>query len=118
MSGPRLAKDETAGWWRLSWGRAGRTKVVQVSSAADLERHVLALRARGHVLRERVALHTCSVCQRQAPWGPTWTWYGSVADMDVGILVPKLCSDDCRSRARDAKIVPRNARIMDGGADA
>jgi len=113
MTVPVLEPDEAAGWWRLSWGRIGRSKLVKVSTAVQLEGHVRALRARGPVLRERPRLHTCSACQQQSPWGPTWTWYGSYLQLDEGVNVPRLCSDACRRKAKQMKLVPRNARLIE-----
>lgn len=41
------------------------------------------------------ALHACSVCGKTCPWGPTWTWYGSITELEGGKDVPKFCSAAC-----------------------
>lgn len=43
-----------------------------------------------------VPLHTCTACGRTATWGPTWSWYGSMADADEGRPLVKACCDECR----------------------
>jgi len=43
-------------------------------------------------------LHTCSVCGTEGPWGPEWQWFGSLADIEDGRPVVKVCSKKCKTR--------------------
>ena len=46
-----------------------------------------------------VRLHTCSVCGTRDRWSKSWSWHGSVEEMDDDAPVLKFCSDKCRSVA-------------------
>lgn len=71
-----------------------------------------------------MADHTCTVCQKTAPWDEGWMWYGSYNDIDGGDprmkwkrLKPivKTCSDVCRTRAVENNLVPAGAKYLDDG---
>ena len=40
-------------------------------------------------------LYQCSACGKENIWGPTWSWYGSLADLEYGRPTLKFCSDTC-----------------------
>lgn len=42
--------------------------------------------------------HTCTVCATTGEWGPSWSWFGSLIDVDNGRNVPKFCGDVCRDQ--------------------
>jgi hypothetical protein len=42
-------------------------------------------------------LHTCSICGKTDIWGPSWSWFGSLMDLDNGEIV-KFCGPECFSR--------------------
>ena len=50
--------------------------------------------------------HICDGCGREDVWGSTWTWYGSVLDLDGGAQIVKACSATCMEPAR-SKYTPR-----------
>ena len=54
-------------------------------------------------------LHACCMCDTLAPWGATWSWYGSVEEEDEGKPVAKFCSAPCKARAgpRAGKVTRR-----------
>lgn len=41
-------------------------------------------------------IHVCTNCGRADAWGPTWSWYGSLAALDAGRRVVKACCEACR----------------------
>jgi hypothetical protein len=48
---------------------------------------------------------TCDVCRKSAPWGETWSWYGSYrAAEDCGHIVV-TCSRSCRDSAKGKRLV-------------
>jgi len=47
-------------------------------------------------------IHTCSACGTQDVWGPTWSWYGSIRDLDDGAPIFKACSTACAARRDEA----------------
>jgi hypothetical protein len=51
-----------------------------------------------HPFRTGGKLHTCSVCGKVEQWGPSWSWYGSWADIDNGRKVAKYCSPECQDK--------------------
>ena len=40
-------------------------------------------------------LHTCVVCQKTDVWSDTWSWFGSIKNLDDGDVKIKVCSQDC-----------------------
>ena len=40
-----------------------------------------------------LTLHTCAMCQRTAPWGPSWSW--RFTRKHRGQDEVTVCSDDC-----------------------
>lgn len=40
-------------------------------------------------------VHKCTVCGKEDIWGPTWSWYGSYADLEEGRVALRFCSDAC-----------------------
>lgn len=47
-----------------------------------------------------MAVYTCTVCGKRAPWGDSWSRYSSVAlDETCPRAVPAMCSDECRTVA-------------------
>lgn len=57
--------------------------------------------------------HTCSVCQKVEPWGPTWGWYGSIQNLDDDKPIVKACSEGCFKEAKAMKLIPMNTQILD-----
>lgn len=56
-------------------------------------------------LRAVARIWTCDVCRKSAPWGPTWSWYGSWrAAENCGHIVTS-CSDTCRDSAKGKRLV-------------
>lgn len=52
-------------------------------------------------------VHKCSVCGRRAgSWGPGWRWYGSMAQLDEGKPIVKMCSKQCAAQAKDNGLIP------------
>jgi hypothetical protein len=62
--------------------------------------------------------HQCAACHVVAPWGPSWSWYGSVADLEGSTIrnikpkpIIKTCSEQCRANAKRLGLIPRNASM-------
>lgn len=109
----------TTHWYRVTIRRrAGRglsrTPEHVLIEAADAE----ALQAQLAEIRGRVdgwhlaKPHTCSACQRTAPWDDGWGWYGSYADLDAGTTIVKTCSPACFTEAKRTGLMPRNAETI------
>ncbi len=88
--------------------RESETILVYASDEAELQEIIRAFPGRVDWW-ERAKLHECSACWMRAPWGPSWGWYGSYAEMEDGKPVVKLCSDACWSDAKRRGIIPPNA---------
>jgi len=48
------------------------------------------------LLPSGVQVHICAHCGHVDAWGPTWSWYGSLEDLERGARVVKACCDECR----------------------
>lgn len=46
--------------------------------------------------------HTCDVCGKQDVWSPSWSWFGSINDLESGRPIVKMCSDACAAAVRKA----------------
>lgn len=46
-------------------------------------------------------LHCCCICGKLEPWGPTWTVYCSIKELDDEAPIPKFCSRKCRNKGGD-----------------
>ena len=56
-------------------------------------------------MKER-RIHTCSICGAEGVWTDSWSWYGSIADIEGTYRgykmvkgprpVTKFCSDKCK----------------------
>lgn len=44
---------------------------------------------------EPKALHTCVICNKTDVWSDSWSWYGSLKDLDDGDVKIKVCSEAC-----------------------
>src|SRR5689334_16853117 len=42
-------------------------------------------------------LHCCCICGACEIWSATWSYYGSVKQLDDGEVLPKFCSNKCRA---------------------
>ena len=83
---------------------------------ADLRAEERAYQEAGYDWPPSGKLATCDVCGKQEVWGPPWSIYGSIRDIEGKIrgykyLAPPqpekmvtCCSDDCREQARAAPI--------------
>lgn len=41
-------------------------------------------------------IHCCCICGLDAIWSGSWSYYGSLKQLDDGEVLPKFCSDACR----------------------
>jgi hypothetical protein len=112
MCDPQQRADPAAGWYRLEWGRPTKTKLVHVASATELDEERARIKTPFPVVLSRPALHTCSACQKVAPWDEYWAWHGSYAEVEDGKPVPKFCSDPCFAAGKRLGLVPRNAKRL------
>jgi endogenous inhibitor of DNA gyrase (YacG/DUF329 family) len=62
--------------------------------------------------RDLVALHKCTTCGGESPWGPSWKWFGSYRDLDNDEPIMKFCSDSCAEVAVGRGFIPKNAPKM------
>ncbi len=46
--------------------------------------------------------YNCAICGRRGKWGPSWSWYGSIADLEDngGKAITIVCSDECKAKWR------------------
>lgn len=42
-------------------------------------------------------LHCCCICGRLDTWGTSWSYFGSLKDLDDGAPVAKFCSEVCKA---------------------
>lgn len=47
-----------------------------------------------------IAVHQCSTCGKREEWGDTWSWFGSIADIENSRSVLKFCSAACAKAAK------------------
>lgn len=85
----------------IAKGTRPDTSLDDIDQAIESEWKMLELLGQA---KRGVRLHTCSVCGKAEPWGPTWSWYGSLMDCDNGDVV-KYCGPDCFNK-RKAKHKP------------
>lgn len=61
-------------------------------------------------------LHCCCICGRLDVWGPDWTTFCSLKEIDDGTPIPKFCSKACRmkgGRAAGAVTIEMKIRARD-----
>lgn len=59
--------------------------------------------------------HVCCVCETGSnEWGKNWNWYGSYKQTDQDKPIMKMCSAGCRAKAKRQRMIPSNARNIDG----
>jgi hypothetical protein len=98
-------------WYRLHLKRK-RERVVAVRTQQEL-RAVIAELGDRYIGAERVQVHECAICRTKVPWGPSWRWYGSLAQWDAGEPIVKLCGAACQAEAIQRGLVPANAPAAD-----
>lgn len=94
-------------WFRLHLHRRGE-RVVKVRDLVELQAEIAKLGPR-FVGSEAMRVHQCAACETRGPWTAGWGWYGTIADMDDGQPIVKMCSDACFAAAKDRGLIPRNA---------
>ena len=53
-----------------------------------------------------VRLHKCDECGAVAPWSAAWSWWGSVIDLEDGVVL-RFCSDECRGHPGAPALIRR-----------
>jgi hypothetical protein len=52
----------------------------------------------------------CNTCGRTGAWGPTWSWFGSLKDVEDGERIPTFCNDACKPNDDDLRAIRREVR--------
>jgi hypothetical protein len=98
-------------YYRLELRRGRKERIVTAFTDAELEAKIAPFAARLLGV-ERLRTYTCSVCGTSGPWRDGWQWYGAYRDVDDGKPIVIMCSDVCHARAKERRLVPRNAATL------
>ncbi len=60
--------------------------------------------------------HTCCICGKTERWSDSWSWFGSINDLDDGNPIDKVCSDTCKAKHDGCFVRTKKKRGIDGGA--
>jgi len=109
-----------ATWWRVTirrrvgrgLSRQSEDVLIEAADRADLAAQLAGIKGAVDGYHQ-ARIHECSVCGRSGPWTETWGWYGSVADLDNGNPVVKVCSPECFASAQASGLIPRTATTID-----
>lgn len=58
--------------------------------------------AQGRLRRRTIdgaCLHCCCICGTLGRWTSNWSWFGSIAEEEQGMAIPKFCSSACAEAA-------------------
>lgn len=96
----------------ILWKAHRRNGAVEIIDEAEKQRQSRLQRPR-YCGYERARIHECSVCQKRDAWRDSWSWYGSISDMDDEKPIFNFCSEECRKKGKADGLVPRNAAWID-----